>query len=219
MRTPVPTSLSAAGILGYLQDNRSVAYSIRPVDASATTRSQCTSLAQDIAARGYTTKVPVMIWPEVNRYLSPTEFKARYQTCYKPFMDRKIPVGPCFQLYPHYHQLPTYLQDYWPGDAVVDFLGIDTYPADTSEGLKADPLGTIAPYTSFAKNHGKTFGIAEFGVSPDLDKGDPNDAARWVAAFADLGSSCVFVCYWDGTWLTQTPDVVPAYQKVYDTFS
>src|SRR4051812_476930 len=64
--------------------------------------------------------------------------------------------------------------------ALTDFLAIDTYPGDTTHGLAADPLATIAPLTSFAKGRGKTFGVAEFAVPAADAAADPAGAAAWI---------------------------------------
>ena len=110
---------------------------------------------------------------------------------------------------------------YWPGNDLTDFLGIDTYPGDTTSGLAADPLATIAPLTSFAKTNGKPFGIAEFAVSATDAAANPVGAKTWIERFEQMGTSCHFTSWFNALDLGLENNnglLVPAYRAVYDHF-
>ncbi len=220
---PVPSSLEAAKLLRYLRDeNRHVVYSLKVPDSSSATYAACNALAADIAAQGYTGKIWVILWHEPFPELSAADFIARYQAIAPAIRSHGVRCGVCFQVYPIWHKGLDYTT-YWPGDAITDFLAIDTYPNDApSGGLTADPLATIAPLTSFAKGRHKPFGIAEFGIRDTIAAADPTNAVAWIGKFERLGPSCHFTTYWNGgnAGLEHNDGLlVPAYQRLYDHFS
>jgi hypothetical protein len=67
--------------------------------------------------------------------------------------------------------LPLPLEEYWPGDDVVDIVGIDAYDSGVRAGLDRwktiyeRPLG-IRDVLSFARAHGKPLSIPEWGLGP-----------------------------------------------------
>ena len=79
----------------------------------------------------------------------------------------------------HYSQLPPSHNplDIYPGDAYVDNIGIDAYdayppsPTLAAFNAQANATGGITWLYNFARAHGKTFGIGEWGVA----SGDGND--------------------------------------------
>lgn len=217
---PIPTTASAAKILPDLQAGRSVVYSIKVPDSSTATANACSALAADIAAKGYATKVWISLWHEPNDDMSAAEYIDRFQASGPGIRAHGVKVGPTWQMYPVWNRGLDYTT-YWPGDTYCDFLGIDTYPGDRPTGFAADPLETIAPLTSFAKSHGKTFGIAEVGVKADAAKSDPTGAKAWLGQFQRLGSSCVFFTYFNNAGYVLSSNgslLVPTYQALYDHF-
>jgi hypothetical protein len=224
---PVPASLAQAKLLGYLRDeNRHVVYSLKVPDSSPATVTACGALAADIATQGFTDKVWLILWHEPFPDLTAADFIARYRAIAPAIRDHGVRCGVCFHTYPIWHRQLDYTT-YWPGDEVTDFLAIDTYPPDAPDdpddpsGLGANPLATIAPLTSFAKAHGKPFGVAEFGIRDTTASREPDKARAWLGRFERLGASCRFVTYFNGgnAGLDKNTLLVPAYQHLYDHFS
>jgi hypothetical protein len=112
----------------------------------------------------------------------------------------------------------------WPGDAVVDYVGVDVYdetwnaetypwPADASaaeierrqkkvwdEWIMASPRG-LTFWRKFARDHGKPLAFPEWGlVSADHGHGgrdDPHFIERMHAFIADPANGVAFHCYFD----------------------
>jgi hypothetical protein len=220
--TPVPTALNAS-LRRYLGDEgRHVVYSLKVPDSSSATYHACDSLAADIAAKGYAGRVWIVLWHEPYPEFTAAAYIARYRALAPAIRNHGVPCGVCFHTYPIWRKGLDYTT-YWPGDDLTDFMGIDTYPGDTAQGLAADPLATISPLTSYAKSHGKTFGVAEFAVPAADAAADPADAAAWIGGFERLGGSCRFTMYWNGSndpygLEYNNGMLIPAYQRLYDRF-
>jgi hypothetical protein len=221
--TAIPQTLSAAGLLPYLQtEGRQVVYSLKIPDSSTATYNACNALAADIVAKGYTSKIRIILWHEPYPELTASAFIARYTAIAPAIRSHGVPCGVCFHTYPIWHKGLDYTT-YWPGNSITDFMGIDTYPGDdaASQGVLADPLATIAPLTSFAKAQGKPFGIAEFGVNSTDAAANPSGSLAWIERFESLGSHCQFVIYYDDEGIGLELNnglLVPAYQQLYDHF-
>jgi hypothetical protein len=112
----------------------------------------------------------------------------------------------------------------WPGDAFVDFVGVDVYdetwsaetypwPAEAGaaeierrqkkawdEWIVNSPRG-LAFWTKFAKSHGKPLAIPEWGVvSADHNHGgkeNPHFIGKMHAFLADPANGVAFHCYFD----------------------
>ena len=112
----------------------------------------------------------------------------------------------------------------WPGDAFVDFVGVDVYdetwnaetypwPPDAgateierrqkkvwNEWIVNSPRG-LAFWTKFAKSHGKPLAIPEWGlVSADHNHGgkdNPHFIAQMHAFLMDPANGVAFHCYFD----------------------
>jgi hypothetical protein len=77
----------------------------------------------------------------------------------------------------------------YPGDDVVDIIGIDNYDMGPSVGSKAEfdrvaaaPDGLTWTY-EFARRHGKPFSVGEWGVAPGSDwnsHGENPEFIRWM---------------------------------------
>ena len=88
-------------------------------------------------------------------------------------------------------------QDWYPGDAYVDWVGTDVYPrqsAGTSFVTEADGLDQLA---AFAQQHGKPMMLAEWGVtSPDPDDGWLFDLVfQWAAEYPETVKALVYFDY------------------------
>jgi hypothetical protein len=218
--TPVPDNAAAARILPHLRAGREVVLSLKVPDSSTQTAARCAALAADIATLGHAAAVRIVLWHEPYPELTAAAYTDRYTALAPAIRGHGLACGVCFHTYPIWHKDLDYTT-YWPGDDLTDFLAIDTYPPDApgGQGFTADPLATIAPLTSFAKNHGKTFGIAEVGANTSLD---PAGADAWLRRFTRLGRSCRFVLYFNGPALgleTNGGALLPAYQALYDRFA
>jgi len=220
---PVPTTAAGAKILSQLQANRFVVLSLKVPDTSHATYNACDSLAADIKAKGYAASVWIVIWHEPFPEFTASQYIARYTPLAPAIRRHGVACGVCFHTYPIWHKGLDYTT-YWPGDSITDFMCIDTYPDDdkNNQGLHADPLATISPLTSFAKKHGKPFGIAEFAVYKTDAANDPAGARAWIESFQNLGHSCRLLSYFDdfGYGLEENNALlVPDYRADYDHFN
>jgi len=218
--TPVPTTATDARILIQLQAGRHVVLSLKVPDATQTTFDACNALGADIAKHGFASAVWIVLWHEPFPELTASQYIARYRPLAPAIRRHGIACGVAFQTYPIWHKNLDYTT-YWPGNDLTDFLGIDTYPGDTTSGLAADPLATIAPLTSFAKTNGKPFGIAEFAVSATDAAANPVGAKTWIERFEQMGTSCHFTSWFNALDLGLENNnglLVPAYRAVYDHF-
>lgn len=131
--------------------------------------------------------------------------------------------------------------DWWPGDGVVDDIGIDTYNEGSLQGTRWDspgrgiglPARGEAGYSggyvgggvmAFVKSKGTTFGIAEFGSLENTNRIDApwsptDDKAAWVreavALFDAQGARYVEYFHAGPTrgpwWLDSSPAALSAY--------
>lgn len=219
--TPIPTTALAADILADLQAGRSVIYSIKVPDTTSATAAKCEALAADIANKGYASKVFMSLFHEPyngdGSGLTATEFIARYQASAPGIRQHGVKCGPIWQMSPILNDGFDYTK-YWPGDSICDYLGIDVYARTL--GVTVSPLKAIDPLSSFAKSKGKPFGIAECGLNDD-DVKNRDAAIAWLKAFERLGSSALFVSYWNqGEFQFTAGDArVVGYQHLYDHFN
>jgi hypothetical protein len=104
-----------------------------------------------------------------------------------------------------YRALP--FKDYYPGDAVVDSIGVDVYDMGEPKGIPPGPRrwtyqydrpGGIAAIAAFAKAHHKPLSIPEWGLEPTSAGGAGDDAA-FVRGLAKLlrTTDVAFESYFD----------------------
>jgi hypothetical protein len=88
-----------------------------------------------------------------------------------------------------YRAIP--LQKYYPGDDVVDIVGIDAYDSGVKPGqdrwatIHGRPSG-LGELTSFARAHGKPLSIPEWGVGPSGVGGTGGDDPAYVDGIAQM---------------------------------
>jgi glycosyl hydrolase family 26 len=126
-----------------------------------------------------------------------------------------------------YRNIP--LANYYPGDDVVDEIGIDLYdgglPSTVSDrwsALSAEP-GSLATVLAFAQAHGKPISIPEWGVGPSAimegggdDPGYVNGIASTVAGDNVAYQSYFFAESW-AQGLASYPNSLSAYQHAFGT--
>jgi hypothetical protein len=219
----IPSSISAAGLTQYYNAGQSVVYSIKPdesPDSQSVNLSHLTSLANDIVAHGDASKTWIVLHHEPYPELTAAQFTSMYSTYAPAVRNAGVRCGVIFHTYPLYHGYSTYGTDYTNGIlSSVDFIGIDTYPQDTSSGYSANILQTISPFTSLAKSNGKPFQIDEVGFDNRLTGHGTSAEASWMEGLDFMGSSVQAVIYFgiNGSWNDMTSDssvTVPAWQNV-----
>jgi len=93
----------------------------------------------------------------------------------------------------HYSQLPPSHNplDIYPGDAYVDNIGIDAYdqfpasPTQAAFNTQANATGGITWLYNFARAHGKTFGIGEWGVASGSGNNGGFDNTNYIQFMRD----------------------------------
>ena len=90
---------------------------------------------------------------------------------------------------------PVPLAEWYPGDKVVDIIGIDAYdsgvygpalsPQQRWEKLYNEPDG-LAAVAAFAHEHGKPLSIPEWGLVPSGSAGGANDDPTYVRGLANF---------------------------------
>jgi Glycosyl hydrolase family 26 len=87
--------------------------------------------------------------------------------------------------------------DWYPGDAYVDWIGIDAYPRQSSGTDVRTESGGLNQLAAFAHKHGKPEMLAEWGVtSPDPDTARLFDLVfHWQAAYPDTVKALVYFDY------------------------
>jgi hypothetical protein len=92
-----------------------------------------------------------------------------------------------------YRNIP--LSDFYPGDDVVDYIGVDSYDSGVPAGVsnrwnylynEPDGLGQVL---AFAEAHGKPFSIPEWGVNPTTVNDGGGDDPAYVNGIAHLVQS------------------------------
>jgi Glycosyl hydrolase family 26 len=88
---------------------------------------------------------------------------------------------------------PIALDEWYPGDSVVDIIGIDAYdsgvygpalsPQQRWDKLYNEPDG-LAAVASFAEQHGKPLSIPEWGLVPTGSAGGANDDPTYMRGLA-----------------------------------
>jgi glycosyl hydrolase family 26 len=104
-----------------------------------------------------------------------------------------------------YRNIP--LDQYYPGDGVVDVIGVDVYDSGMP-GNPSDPAarwarldhepGGLAQIVAFARRHGKPLSVPEWGVVSAAD-GGLGDNPAYVAGIAGTigGNNVVYQAYFD----------------------
>lgn len=116
---------------------------------------------------------------------------------------------------------PIPLQSFYPGDDVVDTIGVDTYDASTFKGgtrietilTQTDGLRQVA---AFARAHHKPMSIPEWGIGPTTDSGVGDDPAfvNAIARVVDGGNVAYQSYFYSEQWgaeIGQAPRSVAAY--------
>ncbi len=118
---------------------------------------------------------------------------------------------------------PIPLSEFYPGDDVVDIVGIDAYDAGVPAGVdrwstifnRTDGIGEVL---AFAKAHGKPLSIPEWGVGSDpsrLTGGDDPEYVNGIAAVVrdnDVAYQSYFYKYDWATQLASGPLSLAAYR-------
>jgi hypothetical protein len=121
-----------------------------------------------------------------------------------------------------YRDIP--LPDYYPGDDVVDYVGVDAYDSGVAAGLPRwstlySRPGGIADVLAFAKQHHKKLSIPEWGLAPSGSQlggdSDPSyiDGIAKVVRQNDVAYQCYFYKYDYATLLAGQPPSLAAYKK------
>ncbi len=116
------------------------------------------------------------------------------------------------------------LADYYPGDSVVDEIGIDLYdeglPATVTDRWTAlyNQPGSLGTVLSFAQAHGKPISIPEWGVGPATVQEGGGDDPGYVQGLASVVATdnVAYQSYFfNGSWaqgLASYPNSLAAYQ-------
>lgn len=110
---------------------------------------------------------------------------------------------------------PIPLERFWPGDDVVDFVGIDAYdagirqPRDRWKVVYERPLG-VRDVLRFARAHGKALTIPEWGVGPAGDPtilagGDDPGYVDGLAGVVRDNRVAYQVYFFNHQWATELP--------------
>lgn len=85
----------------------------------------------------------------------------------------------------------------YPGDDVVDVVGVDAYGWKDSDAV--DGPGGITQWMKFARDHGKRFALPEWGVHSGADgAGDnPEFVARVMTALKADADNVAYASYFD----------------------
>lgn len=219
----IPGSISDAGLGTYYQAGQSVVYSVKPDESPSSEQENydnLNALCKNIASSGYAGKTWIALHHEPYPELSASQFTSMYTTYAPAVRGAGVRCGVIFHTYPLYHGYPTYGTDYTNGILpTIDFIGIDTYPGDTSAGYSADILETISPFTSLAKNNGKPFLITEVGYDSSLSGAGTSAEGTWMKGLDGLGANVRAVLYFgeDGgttDMSTHSSITVPAWNAV-----
>lgn len=166
-------------------------------------------------ARHYGFVTDVILWPEMHRFLPPAQYKVICQL-YVPVI-REHGFRHVFSPTNFAAIMKDVMGAYWPGDDLIDSVGMVFYPSGLTLNIAAD----------FADAHGKPFGLAEFGA--DLGQMDVTEAIGFTdyiqaffAARIAAGKPCGDLIWLDGIRdgdfrLSQSGALVAAYQRMHDT--
>jgi hypothetical protein len=123
------------------------------------------------------------------------------------------------------------LANYYPGDAVVNEIGIDLYDeglpstvTDRWTTLYNEP-GSLGTVLAFAQAHGKPISIPEWGVGPTTVQEGGGDDPGYVQGLASVveNDNVAYQSYFfNGTWaqgLASYPNSLAAYQAAFATHS
>lgn len=149
--------------------------------------------------------IPVRTGWEFNGAWQPWAAKGKeadYRAAYRRFVAsfRAVSDRFRFEWTPNVGDFGTNPEDSYPGDDVVDLIGMDFYynhewdPADpvAAFNYKVSERYGLAWHQDFAKRHGKPTAYAEWGVSRDSDAPYVTLALQWFAAH-----DVVYASYWN----------------------
>lgn len=119
---------------------------------------------------------------------------------------------------------PIPLASFYPGDDVVDIVGIDAYDSGVAAGLprwstiynRTDGIGDVV---AFARAHGKPLSIPEWGVAPLTSPGTGGDDGAYVDGIASVvrnnpvAYQSYFFKYGFATQLSGGPDSLSSYRR------
>ncbi len=121
------------------------------------------------------------------------------------------------------------LADYYPGDSVVNEIGIDLYDeglsptvTDRWSALYNEP-GSLGTVLAFAEAHGKPISIPEWGVGPATVQEGGGDDPGYVQGVASVvaNDNVAYQSYFfNGPWaqgLASYPNSLAAYQTAFGT--
>ncbi|NDU75854.1 hypothetical protein GWI34_24980 [Actinomadura sp. DSM 109109] len=215
-----PSSVGASQLRHDVGVRRSV-YSIKPT--RSTPLSTLRALAADIVARG--AECDVIIYHEPVDNMSGAAFVNLYRRSAPPFRAAGLKVGVCFTNYScnlPYSDSRSALRNYWPGEALVDFIAIDEYPVgEITPTTDAVPMDArTRRVCQFADARGLSLGLAEYGVDASWDVAGSERWMRsvtdWARARAALGTPLRWASYFHsdvgGRYRLTHPEHLDAYK-------
>jgi hypothetical protein len=225
----IPSSVSSANLTSYYAAGQAVVFSMKvdmSPDSEATNKENLAALSKDIVSKGYAGKTWIVLHHEPYPELDGTAFQTMYSTYAPTVRSAGLRCGVIYQTYPLYHSDPSYVTDYTSGILpIVDFIGIDVYPAGLPGGYSSNILSDISPFTSYAKSNGKRFQIDEVAVD-DTVTGTQAEQASWLAGLASLGGSVDLVMYYEGSpgaflnlKIENNPDAVAEWKTLYGSLT
>lgn len=217
----VPTSISTSAMRHDLGQRKSL-YSFKPTSTTDLATLETFAATIETAAHD----CDVVIYHEPADNMSAQSFKALYRRSCGPFRDRGIPVGVIFTNWTC--NLPrtdakSVLPAYYPGDDVVDFIGIDEYPG---KGGVSNPdftpmINLTERVSQFADAHNKPLGLAEYGVDNTWNVQScelwMRRVTEWVRWRDSIGSPLRWFSYFHSNvagnwWLDNHAEYVDAYK-------
>jgi hypothetical protein len=122
---------------------------------------------------------------------------------------------------------PISLRSYYPGDDVVDFIGVDLYdggpvlqgmrdPGQRWNALSSED-GGLLEIARFARRHGKRLSLPEWGLRPRSLPGGGGDNPGFVSRVARFARAhhVAYQCYFNRPTNVVTLDAAPASRKAY----
>jgi hypothetical protein len=224
----IPASLSAdSQVLGVLEAGQQVITSYKPsIPGTQAQVDAFTSWCESVASSAYAADIWATVWHEPeNNFASGADYVAEYMQFQPAAAANGIKFGPIFTTYPFLNK-GYVLADWMPADSDFYYIGIDHYAGADPAGTFTSPLQSISQFTSYAKNRGKVFGIAETGVAPDLytTSQTQSQAIQFIQDYEGFGNSAKFMLMYDdpaaGFDITANGGVlIPAWQQLYDTLT
>ena len=200
--------------------------------------SYATQLAENLVAGGLGNSIIRLgheangTWYPDNIGDTPVEYAEWVQFWRNEVLAMKAVPGAHFQfdwcVNAAYRDIP--LADYYPGNDVVNIIGIDAYDAGVSGTGAArwnqvyNQPGGIADVLAFAKAHDKPFSIPEWGLEPTTDggAGDDPDYVNGIASVVadnDVAFQSYFYNEEFAATLTSSPNSFSAYKAAFSDSS